>query len=139
MSADTYIAERARSAPPPFASESFKALQRVWYGKLAATGFVDAEVKSLSGWDGRLPREYDRGMPREQYYRLAGWWLHDKVWPSRAQRRAFELHAEGVTFRAMPELLAPMPRTGDPRALCRLVKREAMRMAKHYTGLGDGR
>ncbi len=118
----------------PFDTPEFAALKREWDARLAASGFVDAEVQSLSGYDTRLVHEYERGMPREQYYRLAGWWLNDKVWPSRRLRRVWELHAEGATFRSRPAALQPMERTHRFRELAKLARREGRRMVKHYVG-----
>lgn len=136
MSRDTYIAQHADSAPPPFKGEAFEALQREWYARLAASGFEDAEVKSQSGWDGRLPREYYRGMAREQYFRLAGWWEHDRVWPNRRLKRAWQLHANGERYRNIPAQLGPVSPAHDHRRIARSIKLEARRMATHYTKAG---
>lgn len=87
---------------------SLRALQREWYGKLRASGFVDLET---SGEDGPLS---DRGHPhavdtsygeavsfvhRSQdnatYTEWAQSILHGARFPSREAREVWRLHAEG--------------------------------------------
>ncbi len=84
-------------------TREFKALRDTWYAKLKAEGFEDVEndyedVKRTVYRDREALR---RGGLDEAalYYQRCGRWLHLNVWRSRARKRTFELHAEGVPLR----------------------------------------
>lgn len=89
--------------PPALAAE--------WRRRLAASGFEDIEDA-----DGelkepgfvlrqRLRRPLSVGVA--EYYRRAGMWTHDAIWPSRLHRRLWELHSEGVDGGEMPRRMGP--------------------------------
>lgn len=76
-----------------------QALAAEWRARLKASGFKDLETA-----DGRLKepgcvlRAHIRNplvAGLSEYYRRAGMWTHDAIWPSRLHRRLWELHVEG--------------------------------------------
>ena len=105
MSIRGFVEMEAEHAPSAFRTRAFKDLRAEWMAKLQADGFEDAELNSSTGYDSRLPNEHERGMPRREYYRVAGFHLHDRVWPTRLVKRAFELHSEGVAYAKFNRLL----------------------------------
>jgi len=92
----------------------FKKLQAHWYGKLAATGWVDLEKGDKfrsQGWmAGRFQFEYTgagavRWNNKEEYYRLCSTFLHENQFASRGERRIWELHTEGVSDQKISDRL----------------------------------
>lgn len=114
------------------------ALQAEWDARLRASGFVDAEKASLTGYDSRLPREYERGMPRQEYYRLAGHWLHDRCWPTRLRKRVWELHADGKDHHTIGHNVQNWaPRGTAPTSILRIIHGELALLRAHYGLVAD--
>jgi hypothetical protein len=120
-----------RDAPAPFRGPAFRALQREWYSRLADAGFVDAELGMQASYDGRLVRECERGMPAAEYYRTAGWWESDRVYPSRRHARVWALHTAGMTFRDIEVACRPACDV-SASTVGRLVRAEVELMVRHY-------
>lgn len=118
--------DRKRNSGTAFGTPAFAQLQREWYERLRDDGFVDSEQSSWDVYHGpRTLRAHARlvtlPLPgrdetatasalmadRAEYYRLAGWYAHDHVFPSRLHKRVWEYHAEGTDTRDMVALLSP--------------------------------
>ncbi len=107
--------------PKPKQKDNYEALRRLWYRKLADSGFEDTEDLdgNLKTWIGhsRLPIEdtmqpitsetsYTSKVWKEsqaEYYRLASQYLHDKYFPSEVHKLIWKLHAKGFTFRQIAQ------------------------------------
>ena len=87
-------------------SKEFKDLQSKWYGRLETAGFKDAEQPdgNLKVWHSRL----FTGRPstsavqqdaKEEYYRLAGQFLHSFAFISAREKFFWEQHSLGVSIR----------------------------------------
>lgn len=133
MSIKGFVEMEAERAPAAFRTPAFKRLRAEWMHKLEADGFRDSELRSASGFDSRLPNEHERGMPRLEYYRIAGFHLHDRVWPSRLRRRAFELHQDGIPYAQFNRRLSPMVGR-QASATYYMVQEEVDRMVAYYVG-----
>lgn len=99
----------------PFKTREFLALRRKYYEKLKEEGFEDIEITDWSTGDsGNLLRGFGhmdairRYTPdKERYYQLARQMIHT-LKARRApkeERKVWELHAEGVSFRAIERRL----------------------------------
>jgi len=88
----------------------FRELQRKWDEKLAKSGFVDIERKDRVGASSRMLKTaalkniVDQYTPeqfeiKQEYYRLAGQFLHDHKFKSGKDREIWRLHSEGVSIR----------------------------------------
>lgn len=84
-------------------SDSFKALQKEWYGKLKASGFEDVEYDEdhlrmhhadlIAGACKTGPAAAEA---KAEYFRLAGHFLHSHEFTTPEDKRIWELHAEGL-------------------------------------------
>lgn len=85
------------------ARDRLDVLRAEWYERLRESGFEDIEWGAASGTfspylKGRncvsLCRGYQYGI--DEYYRLAGWYLHDnQEWPTEEERQIWVWHASG--------------------------------------------
>jgi len=89
-------------------SPEFKTLQATWYKKLAKKGFDDIEQDEdkLKSW---TKAAYDSRystyrFANEEYYRLAGHFLHEYKFESEVERFIWEQHSIGLTSRAIAEM-----------------------------------
>lgn len=81
--------------------KQLKEQQDIWYKKLKDEGFEDIEQdeQSLIRWDShyfrtRYPDNTFRA--KEEYYRLAGSFLHSHDFKSEKEKQVWELHAKGL-------------------------------------------
>lgn len=98
----------AQDSPKYWNSSEFKALKSKWYGKLKKSGFKDAETdeEHLQDWSRTLfskRPEYDQS--KEEYYRLAGHFLHEHTFQTETDRKIWDLHQNGVSIRNIVKLL----------------------------------
>jgi hypothetical protein len=96
------------SKPKFYKTKAFEALNAKWYDKLKKSGFEDAESDEdhLTDWSRTLflkRPEYDQS--KEEYYRLAGQFLHDHTFRTETERKIWELHQDGVSIRKIVKLL----------------------------------
>jgi hypothetical protein len=95
----------------PFKDKKFLDLQKVWDKKLKDSGFEDAEQRkdgNLKEWATRKFRSKLKGsyyeqkkeyyLSREEYFRVAGFFLHDHDFSTEMERLIWELHSEGISI-----------------------------------------
>jgi len=83
--------------------KQFRALQKQWYQRLKAEGFKDLEYAGSftypGQYAGKLAFTYDDDPvsweSREEYYRVAGRYLHEHKFRNEKEREIFALHVEG--------------------------------------------
>lgn len=87
-------------------TDEFKRLNKEWSKKLKKSGFKDAEDSfgNLNKWSGqalleRTERDGVSVTARVEYFRLATHFLLEHKFESRLDKRAWELHADGVSIR----------------------------------------
>lgn len=94
--------------------KEFKALQTKWYEKLKKKGFEDIETDedNLKVWHSffftdRRENRYTKGSwdSKEEYYRLAGQFLHEHEFIDATDRFIWEHHAAGKNNREILDLL----------------------------------
>lgn len=95
----------------PFDTKAFQALKKTWYAKLKSKGFEDAEQDevNLKEWHSSIfMRDYDElyYKSKEDYYRLAGQFLHDFPFKNKKERRIWELHSQGISLRNIAKILS---------------------------------
>lgn len=88
--------------PKYWTTQAFKQLNAKWQKKLKKSGFEDAESdeEHLIDWSrtvfSKRP-EYDQS--KEEYYRLAGQFLHEHMFQTETERKIWALHQDGVSIR----------------------------------------
>ena len=116
---------------------NFKQLQKKWNDKLKASGFEDAEDNNgnLKVWHNHL---YTREAApvklkaKEEYYRVAGFFLHDYEFETSKERKIWELHSEGKAFRTIGK------KVREPKSeVHRVVTRLKQEMLKMYARQSD--
>lgn len=124
-------------------SKQFKELQKTWYDKLKNTkskqypeGFNDIEQDNgmLKTWESsHYTKHKYNGLTLEswlvskqaqvEYYTLARQWTHEHKFKSKEEKKLWELHAEGMSYREMQK------KTGiNYSVLSRRMKALAMQM-----------
>ena len=85
-----------------YLTKAFKKLDKKWKAKLAKSGFEDAEQDDgmLKNWDSSVRLRYDthKFASIEEYFRLAGHFLHEYSFISECQKKMWEMHANGTTI-----------------------------------------
>ena len=97
----------------PFKSKEFKVLEDLWYAKLKSDGFEDIEYRSGHvKWDAsaKFSEAGAEAMApyyksKEEYYRLAGHFLHDHVFEDKLDKDIWTMHAEGMSLREISKAL----------------------------------
>lgn len=87
-------------------SKEFLALKRKWYAKLDKEGFKDIENEAglLKKWSSYWLRSKHTSATfdaKQEYYRLAGQFLHDYQFGSALDRIIWEMHSEGDSVRGI--------------------------------------
>lgn len=89
-------------------SKEFKDLQKTWYSKLEKKGFQDIEQDEtkLKSWSKALydSRHESYRFSNEEYYRLAGHFLHDYKFETKLDKFVWEQHSLGLTSRDIAKL-----------------------------------
>ena len=113
-------------------SKEFLKLQKKWYEKLKKSGFEDAETGPyLKQYSSRLFETNQHKMinnnntelyyaTKEQYYRIAGHFLHEHVFQDPIHKTIWQEHSEGLSVREIGKL----HRLG-PNVIQRIVKHYA--------------
>jgi hypothetical protein len=90
---------------------SFKALQKAWYQTLKTKGFQDLETEDgvLMSWAATIFRVMKRdplmATQKQEYYRLAGLFLHDYTFRNETEKYIWQLHSEGKSARLIVDAL----------------------------------
>jgi hypothetical protein len=84
-------------------SKEFKALQSKWYRKLEKEGFEDVEdgEKYLKQYHSHYFQDHYKVngfTSKQRYFQLASHFLHDHQFPSKTDRKIWEMHSEGATL-----------------------------------------
>lgn len=108
-------------------SKEFIALKKKWYAKLEKAGFDDIEQdeEHLKKWDGHFFAKRCRSPaagPQEEYYRLAGQFLHDHLFTSVFERLVWQMHCDGVSVEAMVRALKDSKRKFNKNTLHKIIK-----------------
>lgn len=86
-----------------FKTKQFKKLQKHWYGRLAKEGFDDIERNDNSNLKTDALTNVlhlysvDQFNIKEDYYRLAGQFLHEHKFDSDLERTIWYMHSEGIS------------------------------------------
>lgn len=94
----------------PFKTKEFKDLEKKWYDKLEKKGFHDIERTDAVGRESnRLKNDViahvlqtytpEKFAIKEEYYRLAGQFLHEYKFKSENERTIWKMHSEGTSVR----------------------------------------
>lgn len=94
----------------PFKTKEFKQQQDAWYKQLKQEGFADIERSDKVGKaSGRLKTDALKNIlqsytpeqfaVKQDYYRLAGQFLHDYKFKSEKERTIWQMHSDGVSVR----------------------------------------
>lgn len=85
--------------------KDFKKLKETWYKKLEKSGFEDLEnddgqlLNHVSSIPTRVRFNIDEFKAKEDYYRLAGQFLHDYTGFTSQTKKIWEMHQSGVSIR----------------------------------------
>lgn len=125
-------------------SKEFLALQDKWYKKLEKQGFDEIEQPNgmLKAWHSyTFMRQDDEsvhaGPARQEYYRLAGQFLHDHDFDNAIEKKAWELHCDGLSIEDIAESIGRTPRknkTFKKTVNKRNVHETLQRLAKEMLG-----
>jgi hypothetical protein len=96
-----------------FTDEKFKLIQAEWYALLKDTGFSDAEsthngrdllrVWHSSYFQNRYcPSSF---VKKQEYYRMAGFFLHNHHFQNEVELHIWELHTQGLSLRKIAHIL----------------------------------
>lgn len=117
---------------------AFKKLKAEWYRKLEKSGFEDAENRlglkkyHSFGWLVMPERDVKRELATE-YFRRAAQFAHSHKFDSETEKRIWQLHSEGTTFRDIIKLLRKEHIRVGNVVLGRVIKkiRELMQSSKN--------
>lgn len=96
-----------------FKTREFKKLQSKWYKKLEKSGFEEAENTALESnplkkWHSSYFQAVSHGAEnaifKQEYFRLAGIFLHDYSFETRKDMKVWALHAQGLPIREIARL-----------------------------------
>lgn len=126
-------------------NKQLKTLQKEWYTKLKKSGFEDIEQdeNNLKEWESS---RYYRGRnneadfekviliqeAKEQYYRMAGHFLHDHNFESAVDKFIWEMHSEGVAHRKIVPLLKKFKLKRERHWVRRVIDRLKAQMMVRY-------
>ena len=99
-------------------TKQFKNLRDRWYKKLKDSGFEDIEqdedrlkeystTRFTSGKNNKLPPDQIKTLndSKEEYYRVAGHFLHEHEFNNEVDRFIWQKHAEGHSYRDITKML----------------------------------
>ena len=123
----------------PFKTKEFKELEQKWYSKLASKGFKDLERRDKSGREeGRLKTDPLENIPhfynveqfqiKEEYYRMAGQFLHEYKFKTSIERTIWGMHTQGVSVRNIVKNLQAKGHTAYKDLVHGAIKRLAAEM-----------
>lgn len=112
-------------------SKEFKALKAKWYKKLKDTGFEDIEqdetyLKVWSSYFFKVNYNATLFEAKEDYYRMAGYFLNEHKFESEYDRLVWSMHADGLGIREIAKRL----RRKKMKAYVTLVHSVVRRLSK---------
>ena len=125
-----------------FKTKEFQELQTKWYKKLQQKGFNDIErTDKIGKAAGRLKTDALENVShsysahqfsiKEEYYRLAGQFLHEHKFKTQVEKKIWELHSEGVSVRNIIKKLRHRGVTAYKDLVHGTIKRLAKEMKEH--------
>jgi hypothetical protein len=118
--------------------DNFKALQKAWYKKLRDEGFDDIEQdeENLKVWHShffanRLKNRHTQSSwaSKEEYFRVAGQFLHDHEFLDPLDKAVWELHANGLPVtKIVDELRSRRPKIKTKKKITPLLIRNIVKM-----------
>ena len=129
-------------------NKDFAKLQKIWYKKLADSGFQEIEANNGGQLKWSSSSQSARNLARtslvsqdnkRQYYRLAGFFLHEYAFDSQTDKFIWSKHAEGVSVRNISALLKSMGMKTytSSASVCRIIDRLKKEMFKKYKDLDN--
>lgn len=123
----------------PFKTKQFKDLEKEWYGRLTKSGFKDIERRDRIGKAaGRMKtgtldniiHSYDEHQfsVKEEYYRVAGQFLHSYKFKSALEKSIWSMHSEGLSIRNIIKSLKAKGHTAYRDLVNGAIKRLALEM-----------
>ena len=103
--------QKKKRSKAKVAPKDYRSLKKIWYDKLAKSGFDDIEYNeekfkhvSHGSYFGRteVARNY---YPKMEYYSMAGQFLHNHKFQSNLEKVIWEYHANGISIRNIIKLL----------------------------------
>lgn len=90
-------------------NNEYAKLKKVWYKKLAKSGFEDIETnkEKLKVWSNRFTQQksVDSREAKEQYYHMATSFLNSYKFSSQIEKIIWEYHTEGISGRDIAKIL----------------------------------
>lgn len=119
-----------------FKTKEFRELQSKWYKKLRQQGFEDLERKAGRLKTGALQNishlyNTEQFNIKEEYYRLAGQFLHEHKFKSGIEKKIWELHSEGMSIRNIVKKLKHRGVTAYKDLVEGVIKRMREEMKKY--------
>ncbi len=116
-------------------SKKFLALQKKWYEKIAKDkSYKDIEQLdgNLKVWSSLFVGQYNATLfeAKEQYYRLAGQFLHSHTFKDENEKLTWKLHSDGVCVRQIAAELIDRGQHTNKDAVNKVVRRLAKAMLK---------
>jgi hypothetical protein len=126
----------------PFKTKEFKDLQKIWNKKLERSGFEDIERKdSVGARSGRLKTHALKNIVdnytaeefavKEEYYRLAGQFLHEYKFKSDKDKTIWRMHSEGISYLDIIKALKKKGVTAYKDLVQKTIERLAEEMKNH--------
>lgn len=117
--------------------KEFKKLQQKWYKQLQSAGFEDIEqddrnFKKNSHLDFKIRYSDVEFEQRQNYYRLAGFFLNDYAFTNLRERLIWKLHAEGLSIRKIDVILKQQKFHSNTKQLCQQVRNLKKKMIEMY-------
>jgi len=125
-----------------FKTKEFKDLQKDWERRLKQAGFDDIERKDRVGRAAeRLRTDVMENIShtlsvgqfeiKQEYYRLAGQFLHEHKFKTSFERTVWEMHSNGISVVDIVKALQKTGRTAYKDKVHGAIKRLAAEMKKH--------
>ena len=118
-------------------SQALNKLTKEWYAKLKKSGFDDIEDSedTLKRWHTKifLNASAVSSQAKQDYYRIAGYFLNDYEFKSDYEKKIWELHATGKSMRGIGKQLGKHKKDYVNRIIQRLRKE----MLKMYANRSD--
>lgn len=95
--------------------QNYRQLKKVWYKKLAQSGFIDIETKSGLLKGGSTSSKFNNKTSRatqtakQQYYYMANELLNTHTFDSELDKAIWAYHAEGISVRDIAKILKKLP------------------------------